>query len=79
MSEHPKLESSSIRTRLIRFGEYSLDLETFAYVETRDWQAFLEIQEDLLLRILDIIEASGTSTALPFQVDSPPLAADGSP
>ena len=70
MSEHPKLEPSSIRTRLIRFGEYSLDLETFAYVETRDWQAFLEIQEDLLLRILDIIEASGTSTALPFQVDS---------
>lgn len=70
MSAHPKLEPSSIRTRLVRFGEYSLDLETFAYVETRDWQAFLEIQEDLLLRILDIIEASGTATALPFPAES---------
>jgi MscS family membrane protein len=65
MSEQVKLESATIRTRLIRFGDASLELEAFAYVLTRDAEVFLEIQEELLLRIIDIVEASGTAVALP--------------
>ena len=65
MSEQVKLESATIRTRLIRFGDASLELEAFAYVLTHDAEVFLEIQEELLLRIIDIIEASGTALALP--------------
>jgi MscS family membrane protein len=65
MSEQVKLESATIRTRLIRFGDASLELEAFAYVLTHDAEVFLEIQEELLLRIIDIIEASGTAVALP--------------
>jgi MscS family membrane protein len=34
---------------------------------TTDFAVFLEIQEELLLRIMDIIEASGTAVALPSQ------------
>ena len=64
---HPQLEPVSVRTRLTRFSEYSVDLEVFAYVLTRDSLAFLEIQESLLLKIMDIVEASGTSVALPYQ------------
>jgi MscS family membrane protein len=60
-----KLESATIRTRLIRFGDASLELEAFAYVLTDDAEDFLDIQEELLLRIMDIIEASGTAVALP--------------
>jgi MscS family membrane protein len=70
LSTHPKLEADTVRTRLIRFGDYSIDVEVFAYVLTRDGLAFLQIQQDLLLEIMDIIEASGTSVALPFQSDS---------
>jgi MscS family membrane protein len=66
MSERGQLESASIRTRLIRFGDNSLELEAFAYVLTDDAEVFLEIQEELLLRIIDIVEASGTAVALPF-------------
>jgi MscS family membrane protein len=65
MSERGQLESASIRTRLIRFGDNSLELEAFAYVLTDDAEVFLEIQEELLLRIIDIVEASGTAVALP--------------
>ncbi len=65
MSEQVKLESATIRTRLIRFGDASLELEAFAYVLTDDADVFLEIQEELLLRIIDIVEASGTAVALP--------------
>ncbi len=62
---HPKLEASSARTRFIRFGRWSLDVEVFAYVHERDFAAFLVVQEELLLGIMDIIAASGTSVALP--------------
>jgi MscS family membrane protein len=62
---HPKVESQSARVRFVRFGNSSLDLDIFAYVYATDYAVFLEIQEDLLLRIVDIIEQSGTSFAFP--------------
>jgi len=67
--EHSKVEtpSASARTRFIGFGNSSLDVEVFAYVLETDYEPFLHIQEDLLLRIMDIVEASGSSFALPSQ------------
>jgi MscS family membrane protein len=67
LQEHPRVESSSARVRFIRFGGSSLDLEIFAYVLLADYAAFLEVQEELLLRIMDIIEGAGTGVALPSQ------------
>jgi MscS family membrane protein len=66
--EHPKVESPSARIRLFGFGSSSLDLEIFAYVLETSYEVFLEIQEDLLLRLMDIIEASGSGFALPSQM-----------
>jgi MscS family membrane protein len=43
------------------------DIEIFAFVETRDFSEFLAIQEDLNLRIKEIVEASGTAFAFPSQ------------
>jgi MscS family membrane protein len=65
--EHSKVESPSARIRLIGFGNSSLDLEVFAYVLETRYEPFLHIQEDLLLRIMDIIEASGSGFAFPSQ------------
>ncbi|HVP81061.1 MAG TPA: mechanosensitive ion channel family protein [Thermodesulfobacteriota bacterium] len=65
--EHSKVESSSARIRFIGFGNSSLDLEVFAYVLETEFEAFLHIQEDLLLRIMDIVEASGSGFAFPSQ------------
>ena len=67
MLEEAKLEPATVRTRLIRFGDASLELEAFAYVPTRDEGVFLEIQEELLLRIMDIVEASGAAFSLPTE------------
>jgi MscS family membrane protein len=63
----PRVEPSTSRVRLIRFGPSSLDLEVVAYILTVDGLKFLEVQEDLLLRIMDTVEASGTATAFPSQ------------
>ncbi|MFZ1830715.1 MAG: mechanosensitive ion channel family protein [Candidatus Competibacteraceae bacterium] len=64
---HPRIQSESARARLIGFGASSLDIEVFAYVLTRDWVEFLGIREDLLLRIMDIVEQCGTGFAFPSQ------------
>ncbi|MFQ5749642.1 MAG: mechanosensitive ion channel family protein, partial [Planctomycetota bacterium] len=45
----------------------SLDLEIFVYIRTRDWSEFLSIREDIFLRIMDIVHASGTYFAFPSQ------------
>jgi len=65
--EHSKVETGSARIRFIAFGNSSLDLEVFAYVLETAYEAFLHVQEDLLLRIMDIIEGSGSGFALPSQ------------
>jgi MscS family membrane protein len=63
--EHPKVENDAARIRFARFGNSSLDLDVFAYVRSSDMAGFLEVQEDLLLRIMDIVERSGTGFAFP--------------
>jgi len=64
---HPKVTPEPARVRFIGFGESSLNLEVFAYVGTDDWNEFLAIQEDIHLRIMEVIAASGTGFAFPSQ------------
>jgi MscS family membrane protein len=63
--EHPKVETEGARIRFIGYDNSALILEVFCYVLTRDNAEFLAIQEDLLLRIMDIVEASGAGFAFP--------------
>jgi MscS family membrane protein len=64
---HERVTADPARIRFVGFGAYSLDLELFAYVNTSDWSEFLGIREDIYLRIMDIIETSGTGFAFPSQ------------
>jgi MscS family membrane protein len=64
--EHPKVETNGARIRFIGIDGGVLTLEIFCYVLTRDFGGeYLAIQEDLLLRIMDIVNASGTGLAFP--------------
>ena len=67
LDAHPRLEPTSAAARFIRFSRWSLDIEVVAYVLENDQAAFLAIQEDLLLGIMDIIDSSGTSVAFPLR------------
>ena len=64
---HPKVSPEPARVRFAGFGSSSLDLEVFAYVLARDFDEFLEVAEDLNLRIMDVIAAAGTGFAFPSQ------------
>ena len=61
------VEQESVRARFFRLAPSSLDIEVVAYIFALDWPRFLEIQEALLLRIMEIIEQAGTSIAFPSQ------------
>jgi MscS family membrane protein len=67
LGDHTQVEAGALPVRFIGVGTYSLDLEVFAYILTRDGNKFLEIQQELLLRILDEVEVAGTTLALPTQ------------
>jgi len=64
---HPKIETKTVRVRLTDIAGTSLNLEVFSYVLTRDFNEFAAIREDLLLRMMDIVEGAGGSLALPAQ------------
>lgn len=64
---HPKVSNDPARVRFSTFGAYSLDIEVFAYVETTDFAEFCAIREDLFLRFMDVVAASGTGFAFPSQ------------
>ncbi|MDJ0944945.1 MAG: mechanosensitive ion channel family protein [Kiloniellales bacterium] len=62
---HPKVHGETIRIRLAGFGASSLDVQVRVYALTRDWEEFHAIREDLYLRIVEIVESSGTGFAFP--------------
>lgn len=63
--EHPKIDPGAARARLVNFGPSSLDIEVFAYVKTSMWPEFLEVREDVFLRVMDLVKESGTGIAFP--------------
>ncbi len=72
---HPRIDNDPARARFVGFGASSLDIEIFAYARTNDWNEFLAIREDVFLRIMDIVDRSGSGFAFPSQTAY--LARDG--
>ena len=68
MEGHDKIEPTP-RVRFLAVAAGSVDIEIFSYVLTADYNEFLAIQEDLLLRMLEIVSGEGTALAMPTQLD----------
>ena len=67
LADHRQVDRTSIRVRFIRLGSFSLDVDVFAYLRARDWNDFLEIQENLLFSVMRIVREAGTDVAFPSQ------------
>ncbi len=65
---HPKILAEPLHVRFKGFGEYSLDIEIFAYMGVKEYDESLEVAEDLNLRIMDIVGESGSDFAFPSEV-----------
>src|SRR5262249_32264294 len=64
---HPKVETKTVRVRLTDIAASSLSVEILSYILTQDFNEFAAVREDLLLRMMDIMESSGSGLALPSQ------------
>ncbi len=64
---HAKVETQTVRVRLTDIAGASLSVEILSYILTRDFNEYAAIREDLLLRMMDVMEDSGGSLALPSQ------------
>ena len=65
--QHAKVEESTARVRAVRFGEYAIEVELYAYILERDYGAFLAVQEDVLLQVMETLDRTGGAVALPTQ------------
>jgi len=67
LGNHPRLARDGVRVRLSALATSSLDVDVEAFVVTRELEDFLAVQEELLLRMIEIVAANGTGFAFPSQ------------
>jgi MscS family membrane protein len=65
LREHPKLWPDALTVRLVELGESTLDIDVMAWFQTPDWDEFQLIRQEVLLQFMGVIEAAGTSVAVP--------------
>jgi MscS family membrane protein len=65
LEQDKRVLPATTRVRFLRFAESSLDFEIYAYIGVREMNQFLEVQEDLLIKIRQIIESAEAEIAFP--------------
>ena len=68
LAREPRVEHGTNWARFRSLGTSSLDVEIYAYVFARELAQFLEIQQELLLAIMEVVQAAGGALAYPSQI-----------
>jgi MscS family membrane protein len=66
LSNHPEIDTR--QTLIVNFNSFaasSIDFFVYTFTKTTDWVKFHGIKQDVLLKILEIIEKEGAETAFP--------------
>jgi MscS family membrane protein len=66
LKNHPEIDTS--RTLIVNFNAFapsSLDFFIYTFTKTTDWVYFHEVKQDVMLKIIDIIEKEGAECAFP--------------
>ena len=67
LAQEPKVDASGVPLRFTKITNESFDVDIFAYVLTTDYNEFLKIQTELLLKILATVAGLDIRLAVPFQ------------
>ncbi|MFC1564140.1 mechanosensitive ion channel family protein [candidate division KSB1 bacterium] len=65
LEEHPAIHKDVIFVYFTDFGESALDLFLYFFTVTTVWKEYLEVRQDVNLRIMKIVEELGMSIAFP--------------
>ena len=62
------VDIDTTKTLIVNFNEFapsSLDFFIYTFTKTTDWVHYHEIKQDVLLKVINIIEANGAECAFP--------------
>ena len=63
---HPGIDASkTLFVKLVKFNASSLDLLVYTFTKTTNWVEFQGVQQDVFLKLLEIINAHGAECAFP--------------
>ena len=66
LNQNPDIDPA--QTMIVNFNKFSassLDFFVYTFTKTTDWRRFHEIKQDVMLKIIDIIEKNGAECAFP--------------
>lgn len=63
---HPRTNQDG-RIRFLNLGPYSKDVMVLYFVDTMDWNEYIDIKEEINYRIVEIVEQHGATFAFPTQ------------
>jgi MscS family membrane protein len=67
LSRHPKVEQETARVRVLKLGEYAIEVEIYAYILVATYAEYLAAQEELILQVMDTLERTGAAVAISSQ------------
>lgn len=63
---HPEIdERQTLFVQLNRLGPSSLDIMVYTFTHTTNWGHYLAVREDVLMKIMDIVDEEGAEIAFP--------------
>ncbi|MDR5659040.1 mechanosensitive ion channel family protein [Serpentinicella sp. ANB-PHB4] len=65
LEQHPGIHKETIFVNFDKFNESSLDIFIYCFTNTTVWGEFLEVKQDVNLKILEILNENGVSVAFP--------------
>jgi len=68
LKSHPGIDKNA--TMIVNFDQFedsSLSIFIYCFTNTANWQKYLDIKEDINLKIMDIVEKAGAEFAFPSQ------------
>jgi len=68
LQDHPKIsQKETLLVNFNDFGDSALNIFIYAFTSTSQWDHYLDIREDIHLKIIQIVERNGSAFAFPSQ------------
>ncbi|MEW5877621.1 MAG: mechanosensitive ion channel family protein [Acidobacteriota bacterium] len=65
LATHPRVVQEGARCRFRGFGESALLVEVYCHLDTREWEEYLALAEELNFALAEIVEREGSAFAFP--------------
>jgi MscS family membrane protein len=68
LQNHPQIaQDQTLLVRFDEFGDSALGIFIYTFVNSAVWSKYLEVKEDVYLKIMQIVEENGAEFAFPSQ------------